>query len=152
MTGFLSRDAIFAVNDYKVEVVEVPEWGGQVKVKGLTGRERDEFEAGMFVRRGREMVRDTANLRARLVVLCALDEAGNPLFQRDDIKALGEKSGAALDRLYEAAAKLSGIMDSDLEDKIEDFGEAPGSSSSTDSARSSDEARKNSSASSTPKS
>jgi len=150
MTGFLSRDAIFAANDYKVEVVDVPEWGGQVKVKGLTGRERDEFEAGMFVRRGREMVRDTANLRARLVVLCCLDEAGNPLFQREDVKALGEKSGAALDRIYEKAAMLSGIMENDLEDKIEDFGEAPGSSSSTGSARNSDGAKKSSSASSAP--
>lgn len=151
MSGFLSREAIFAANDYKVEVVDVPEWGGQVKVKGLTGRERDEFEAGMFVRRGREMVRDTANLRARLVVLCALDEAGNPLFQREDVKELGEKAGAPLDRIYEAAAKLSGIMESDLEDKIEDFGEAPGSSSSSGSARSSDGAKTNSSASSAPK-
>lgn len=150
MTGFLSREAILAASDYKVEVVDVPEWGGQVKVKGLTGRERDEFEAGMFVRRGREMVRDTANLRARLVVLTALDEAGNPLFQRDDVKELGEKAGSALDRIYEAAAKLSGIMESDLEDKIEDFGEAPGSSSSTDSARSSAGARKSSSGTSAP--
>jgi hypothetical protein len=152
MTGFLSRDAIFGANDYKVEVVDVPEWGGQVKVRGLTGRERDEFEAGMFVRRGREMVRDTANLRARLLVLCCLDEAGNALFEREDVKALGEKSGAALDRVYESAAKLSGIMEADLEDDVEDFGATPGSSSSSGSARSSAKGKTNSSESSAPES
>lgn len=129
----LTRDFILSVDDVQSEVVEVPEWGGEVVVRGLRGRERDEFEASIMERRGRQMVPNTANIRAKLVVLCCVDDEGKPLFNRADVEQLGEKSGAPIDRIYEVAARLSGMTDEESQELVEDFTQASGGSSSSPS-------------------
>ena len=45
---YLSRDTILQREDIKTEDVEVPEWGGTVRVRGMSGVERDAFEAGLI--------------------------------------------------------------------------------------------------------
>jgi hypothetical protein len=127
----LSKDQILAADDIKSQRVEIPEWGGEVMVRGLTGSQRDTWEAGLTVRRGKQMVPDMRDFRARLVVLCAVDETGQLVFGPGDIDALSGKSGAALDRLYDAAAKLSGISEADVEDLTKDFGKTDGDGSSS---------------------
>jgi hypothetical protein len=146
----LTRDAILAADDHKTEVVQVPEWGGEVVVRGLRGRERDEFEASIVERRGRQMVPNTANIRAKLVVLCCVDDDGKPLFNKTDVEQLGEKSGAPIDRIYEVAAKLSGMTDEDMNELVEDFTPASGEGSSSPSQNGSASQSRNSSTESAP--
>ncbi len=128
---FLSRDAIFAAKDLETAEVEVPEWNGTVLIRGLTGRERDEFEASILERRGKRMIPNVANIRAKLVVKCVIDADGKRLFADTDANELGEHSAAAVNRIYEAAAKLSGLTDEDVEELAEDFGETPSGDSAT---------------------
>jgi hypothetical protein len=45
-----------------------------------------------------------------------VDDDGNRLFTDADAKALGEKSAAALDKLFEAAAELSRLKDEDIDE------------------------------------
>ena len=59
---------------------------------------------------------DLANLRARLVALCAVDADGKRIFADDDIPALGGKASAPLDRLFSAAQELNGLSGKDVED------------------------------------
>lgn len=118
---FLSREAIFAAKDLETIEVEVPEWDGTVIVRGLTGRERDEFEASMMERRGKQMVPNVANVRAKLVVKCVVDENGKRLFTDQDANEMGEHSAAAVNRIYAAASKLSGLTDEDVEELAGDF-------------------------------
>jgi hypothetical protein len=127
----LGKEEIFAANDIKSERVLVPEWGGEVMVRGLSGRARDEWEASMLVQRGKTRVQDLADLRARLVVRCVVDEAGDLVFTPGDLDAVSGKSGAALNRVFEVAAKLSGISDDDVEEMTEDFGSTAGRDSSS---------------------
>lgn len=127
----LSKDQILSADDIQSQRVPVPEWGGEVMVRGLTGSQRDQWEAGLTVRRGKTMVPDMRDFRARLVVLCVVDEAGKLVFGPGDVDALSGKSGAALDRLYDAAAKLSGISEQDVEDLTKDFGKTDGEGSSS---------------------
>jgi hypothetical protein len=129
----LTRDAILAAKDTRTEVVAVPEWGGEVQVRGLTGRERDDFEASMMERRGRQTVANTANVRAKLVVRCCIDDSGERLFTDGDAVELGEKSGAAIDRVYEKAAKLSGMTDESVSEAAENFSPTATNGSSTSS-------------------
>ena len=133
MGALLTKDAILAADDIKTERVPVPEWGGDVMVRGLTGTQRDLWEASMSVRRGKTMVPDMRNFRARLVVLCVVDETGALVFHDGDVDALAGKSGAALDRLYSKSAALSGIGEADVEELTKDFATGPdgGGSSST---------------------
>lgn len=106
----LTRDAILASDDLPRELVSVPEWGGDVYVRGMTGVERDAYEsAAAAMVDGDVVVIDDKGARARLVGFCIVDEAGQRLFSDDDIVALAGKSAAPLDRVYHVAARLSGI-------------------------------------------
>ncbi|MEV0237559.1 hypothetical protein [Nonomuraea sp. NPDC050786] len=113
--ALLSKDAIFTAQDLKTMDVSVPEWGGEVRVRTLTGRERDDFESESVTIKGNKREMKT-NLRARLVVKCAVDESGAPLFTPADVMKLGQKSAPALERVFEAAAKLNGMTDEDVAD------------------------------------
>jgi len=127
----LSRDDILKAEDRATEEVEVPEWGGTVLVRGMSGRDRDEFEASILERRGSRMVPNTANVRAKTVARCVVDEDGNRVFTDTDIAALGEKSGAAIDRVFDVASRLSGLRDEDVEELAGNFGGASGNGSSS---------------------
>jgi len=114
--ALLTAEQILAASDIKTETVPVPEWGGEVNVRGLTGAQRDAFEESMFVGRGKDRKENFANLRARLIVLCAVNEQGQPIFTEKQVDALSKKSAAALDRVFEAAQRLSGLSKKDTED------------------------------------
>lgn len=116
MTNLLSRDAILAANDTQREEVQVPEWGGAVLVKSLTGKERDAFEAGIVEQKGKKTSVNMKNIRAKLVVLACVDESGQRLFGDGDVEALGNKSAAALERVFKVAQRLSGLTDEDVEE------------------------------------
>lgn len=113
----LTRDQIMQADDLRTEIVAVPEWGGEVIVKALTGRERDAFEASIAGERsGRRVRLDLQNIRARFVASCVVDEHGQPLFYPSDVALLGEKSAAALQRVFEVGQRLSGLSDDDVEE------------------------------------
>ena len=67
-----------------------------------------------------------ANVRAKLCAWCIVDEGRRPrVFADADIVALGAKSAAALDRIYDVASDLSGITDEDVEELAEEMVEHP---------------------------
>lgn len=124
--ALLNRDQILAANDRPTEEVEVPEWGGSVIVMGLNGRGRDEFFASLYRQRGKQQYMDNENATAKLCARCIIDpDTREPLFTQQDVHALGEKSGAALDRVYQAAQRLSGLSDEDFEELGKDSGSTP---------------------------
>jgi hypothetical protein len=119
----LTRDMILQSVDIVTEELSVPEWGGSVMIKGMTAAERDEFESVMMQRtRGRkgamEYELNTREARARIAALCIVDDKGERLFSLNDVKALGQKSAAALDRVYDVATRLSGIGERDVEELV----------------------------------
>ena len=138
MGALLDRSQILKTREVPTEIVPVPEWGGDVLVRGMTGRQRDDFEATLVEKRGKKMIPNTANARARLVVWCVVDENGHRLFGDGDAEELGEQSAVALDRVYEVAAKLSGMTDEDLDEMVTGFRNPSGSDSSTSSPSGSD--------------
>lgn len=112
----LSKEDILKADDLDREEVEVPEWRGTVIVRALNGRERDDYEASCVQQRGKDMHRNLANIRAKLVVRSVIDEDGKRLFEDRDANALGLKSAAALDRVFEVAARLSRLSDEDVDE------------------------------------
>lgn len=130
----LSGDDILKADDLKTREVECPEWGGSVLVRALSGKERDAYEAscmverpaitadGKRVRGQMELHRSLLNIRAKLVVRALVGPDGKRLFKDTDAAALGEKSGAALDRLFDVAAELSGLTAEDV-DALANFSE-----------------------------
>lgn len=110
----LTKDQILSANDVVKEMVAVPEWGGEVWVRTPTGRARDEFEGAMIAATGKpDRFR---NIRARLCAACICDERGVLLFDGWDVEALGDKSAAALDRVFAVAQRLAGLSAGDMEE------------------------------------
>jgi hypothetical protein len=137
MGSYLGRDAILRAAALKTEEVRVPEWADPdsgadvVLVRELRGRERDEWEASLAVMRGKAMVPDVANMRAKLVARSIVGDDGEPVFSQQDVAALGELSAAALDRVFEVASRLSGLNEKDLEEMAGNSGTGQDAGSSS---------------------
>lgn len=95
------------------QIVKVPILG-DVIVRGMTGTERDEFEAGLIVGKGRHRDVNLRNMRARLVWYCAVDESGDRVFSDPD--SLGRIRADVLNMLFTVAQKLSGITEEDADE------------------------------------
>jgi len=129
--ALLSRDAILAADDREYEVVPCPEWGGEVRLRSLTGAERDAYEQSLVQTRGKSREMNLRNARAKLVALCAVDENGKRLFTDADVNALGKKNAKPLDRLFDVARRLSGLSEDDVDRLTEDFDDAQSDVSTT---------------------
>ena len=111
----LSKRQILDALDLKTEDVEVPEWGGTVRVRGLTGTQRDAYQFSIVHIEGNKATSDLTNVSAKLVAASLIDEQGNLLFDEAEVNALGRKSAGALQRVFEVASRLSGLSKADIE-------------------------------------
>ena len=130
----LNKSQILEAADLGFEEVEVPEWGGSVRVRMMTGSERDAFETEIYEVKGDDVKFNRENFRARLLVRTIADEKNDRIFSDADIQTLGKKSAKVLDRLFAVAQKLNGISAADREEMIKNSGGGDGVSLSSTSA------------------
>ena len=113
MIRLLNKAAILGANDLKHEDVPVPQWGGVVRVRMMTGADRDEF---------RQMAAEyedgipPARFAAILLMLTCVDESGARMFTLDDIAALEGKSAGSVDIPAAVAMRLNGFGAQAVED------------------------------------
>jgi hypothetical protein len=109
----LTKAEVLESNDLPVEVVEVPEWGGQVQIRVMTGAERDEIEAEIAAKTkgGTIPAGELKGFKARLVQLTLLNGDGGLMFTQDEVAALNAKNGAVINRLAEVAMRHNGMSD-----------------------------------------
>lgn len=110
--AFLSRDAILGAVDLPYEDVEVPEWGGWVRLQGLTGEQRARINATTLVSKGQNVemrVEALADLQIKMVGLALVDADGRRLFTDPEIRALGSKNAGVIERLFLKVQQLSGV-------------------------------------------
>lgn len=106
--AILSLDAILGANDIPEEVVDVPEWGGQVKVRGLSRAAFDRItqasEVAIPATPGQSATtgRDEAKFSDQLFLACVVE----PQFSEEHLDALREKSIGALNRVYSAIGRV----------------------------------------------
>lgn len=108
----LTRDAILRAIDLKHTTLDVPEWGGSVRVRGMTAAERDAMLAA--VAPGGEPGKPAdkfadSQIKAYLCAHCIVDAHGASLFGDDDIALLQQKNPQVLDRIAQQVLRLSGI-------------------------------------------
>lgn len=130
--ALLSRTAILEAEDRKYETVACPEWGGDVRLRSITGTQRDAYEQSLMQSSGSDRRMNLRNARVKLIVLCAVDEDGRQLFSTDDLAQLGRKNAAPIDRLFDACRKLSGMSEQDVEEMAADFGATPDDAGTSD--------------------
>ena len=127
----LTKAKIMESDDKKTQIVEVPEWGGHVKVKTMSGTERDAWEDSLVKRKGKKVETNLTNIRAKLCAVTIVDEEGVRLFNDSDILSLGQKSCSALDRVFQAAKTLNALDDDDIEDLAKNSEPGPSDSSTS---------------------
>lgn len=99
----LGRSEILDVSDLNYEIVDVPEWGGAVRLKTMTGKQRHAFQAIVG------KLKNPEEIVEYLVATSVVNGDGEPIFEFSDVQALGAKSAKALNRVFRAAARLNGM-------------------------------------------
>lgn len=112
----LTRDAIFAAQDRAFEDVDVPEWGGMVRIAVITGTDRDAYEASMYEMKGKEIKLNRDDMRAKLLARAIVDENLKRIFTDADIRELGKKSSKVIERLFTVAQRLNGMTDENIKE------------------------------------
>ena len=101
----LSKAKILAAKDVKLsDAVPVPEWGGDVYIRTISGTERDKFEEAYSEQKMKAF-------RIRFLVMTLSDESGERLFADSDMDALGNKSSVVINRLFDKAWQHSAFTD-----------------------------------------
>ena len=102
------RERILEKDDRESELVEVPQWDEKLKVVGMSAKER-----ARLLRRITDSETGEMNIELMypmLVIATVHDPAtGEKVFSDDDIDALNDKSGSAMEILGAAASRLSGM-------------------------------------------
>lgn len=132
--ALLSRDQIDAADDRQWEDVPVPEWGGEVRIVGMSGTARNAYQQELVVI-GSDGKPKSVNLDdqlAKLLAKCIVGEDGKRLYNDREVKALGAKNGAVLERLARVAKRLSGLGEDAVEAAAGNSAAAPSGSSTSD--------------------
>jgi hypothetical protein len=111
---YLSREDILAANDLAVEVVEVPEWGGSVRVQALDALSGSRLARALAGA-------DDELLRMRIVAATVIDDAGELLFSQADVEKLARKSWSAILRVSDAGLRLARQSDAAVETARQNF-------------------------------
>lgn len=122
--ALLSREQILQHDDLQKELVSVPEWGGEVWVRAMTGAEKDRFEILMAESRTKHDGY-APNLRATLASLTVCDAQGGRLFSVEEAEALGEKSSVPLDRIWLVASRINHLTQEEMEKLEGNFETSP---------------------------
>jgi hypothetical protein len=125
------RDRILAKNDSPTEQVLIPEWGETVTVRSLTAHEQERWW-DILTAHSERGVEPPGGRKASFVYMACLGEDGTELFKPEDIPTLGQKHPAAINRLFDAIQRLSG-MTKEVQAEVEKKPDAQTSSSSTSS-------------------
>lgn len=97
-TKYLTAAEIFAADDAGIIEVQVPEWGGVVRLRKMTAGASIDYTSAP---------REDALLK--LIELSAIDAEGNRLFSAADMERLKTRAWDVCVRIHQAAAKLNGI-------------------------------------------
>lgn len=102
MTKYLTADSILTAEDFSYADVDVPEWGGTVRVRSLSGGQRS-----IITQRVRD--NNTEDLEELLIVMACVNEDGGRIFTNQDIPALKKKVNSAISRVAKKIMEISGI-------------------------------------------
>lgn len=117
----LTRDQILqAARNAKIErdTLTIPELGGTIFVRGMSGTERDAFEEGLRIRKGRKAGQsDLKNFRAKLAVQVVTNEQGERVLKDEDASIFGQLPAGVLDRIISRCTELSGMAAEEVEEE-----------------------------------
>jgi len=122
-----ARDRILNSQDLERAELDIPEWGGQVFYRELTGIERDEL-TDLYIE---AQVTDPAtgtvkqllpkHYKAKICIMGVIDEDGSNVFTKEHLERVAAKSARCIDTVSSAITKISGMAGVTIEGAQEDF-------------------------------
>ena len=116
MSSLLNKDEIIAVDDQQYEDVNVPEWGGDVRICVLSGTERDRWEQECINRTGPNNKIRIDKLKVGLLASCLVNGNRELLFTQKDLNELNSKNAAVIQRLFKDAQRINAIGDEAMDE------------------------------------
>lgn len=107
----LNKQQIKAVDDLPSIEVEMPEWGGNIKIKTMSAKHRIEFE------KLNKDAKTELETMINLIMFSCVNEDNTLLFDRNDFEFLSNKSAKSLMKLFEEAVNMSTLSEKKLEEK-----------------------------------
>src|SRR5262245_18892321 len=102
----MDRKALLAAKiDLPQETVEVPELGGSVIVRGMTGKEQTSLYKGA----SKNGAINEDVFAARLIAQCLVDKQGNRLLEDAEYVFVQQWLGALFNRVAAAAMRVNGL-------------------------------------------
>lgn len=98
---FLTKEQILAAQDRRYAEVDVPEWGGKIRLQSLDADQTLKHER--MLKKSDEKNNPLTSMLAASIV----DQDGKLLFDEKDLIALGKKSPKVLVRLIDEMKKLN---------------------------------------------
>lgn len=130
---FLNKLQILSAPDVITKEIEVPEWGGWIRIRTITAAERDNYQIRMF--REQALLRNQlaqqgakgdvsalvqskidSQASATLLKAAIVNDKGQPLFSDADIAALSQKNAEVVDRILVEIKTLNAISPNDVEE------------------------------------
>lgn len=99
--ALLGKQSVLSAEDFQYAIVSCPEWGGEVRVRGLTAAEQS-FAAKRYNDGKSE------DFDVLLCIMACVDEMGQPIFDSGDKEQLRKKSFTVLDRIAKKIIELTG--------------------------------------------
>jgi hypothetical protein len=112
--SLLGKEQILNAPDLPFEDVEVPEWGGTVRIQAMSANAREKMEE-MYLDPDGKMSKRMEQFRVRVLASSIIDDQGNLVFTMEEATALGKKAFGVVQRLFDKANKLSGLSDDEAD-------------------------------------
>lgn len=126
----LSREALLGATEVPTESVFIPALKGSVVVRGMTAKERTQFERKFIQEKRGRTSRNFDAFREQLCIFCCVD----PKLTEADVERLSGVRADVLEPIANAGMRLSGMTDKDIDDLgLSSENEAASSTSSSGS-------------------
>lgn len=102
---FLTPDAILAADDRPVATLEVPEWGGSIRVRALS---LDDYLSLKQQHTTEDGELDDRELTKAMLQGGIVDETGEPCFTLEQAESLLKKNTAVIGRVMKAIGQVTG--------------------------------------------
>lgn len=108
-----SKDSILSLSDLGAPIpLEVPEWNDTVLLRRPTANDRDAWE--LYIQE--HNTKPKSVWRAKLASMFLCDENGKLLFTQAEMHKLGEKSAAALHRIWKKGLELMNVSEQEVKE------------------------------------
>ena len=110
--AILTKTQILSASDSDFCEVSVPEWGGEVRIRAMSLREKDTLDR-LFKK---EDLTDS-EFMSHVLLVGVCDETGQPIFTSDDIPGLLDRNLSVVRRIVAAWRKLNGLLTEGADDQ-----------------------------------